>query len=147
LTFVLQSLVGAGVVGGIALLALGAFLLNKLLNGGSEYVTYGEACDILRKDERVQKEFGPGSELYFYGERASDRQIGARHTGLKHSSFVNPATGNKHTRVEFHMKNEADRHAVVVAEKWQRPEVVWYTWQWKELTVEFKVLNSKKFVL
>lgn len=40
----------------------------------------------------MRKEFG--SDLYFYGERTGERVVG-RHAGIKHITFVNPASGNK----------------------------------------------------
>lgn len=87
-----KSLIGFGVAGCVALLFVGGILLKKRLDGSSEYVVFEKAIDVISKDERVVKELG--ENLYFFGERTTDRAIG-RHAGIKHITYVNPATGNK----------------------------------------------------
>lgn len=87
-----KSLIGLGVLGCFAIAGVAGVLLWKRFSGSSEYVVFEKAISLIENDERIRKEFG--GDLYFYGERTNDRVIG-RHAGIKHVTFVNPASGNK----------------------------------------------------
>ncbi len=129
-----KSYMAFGVAGCVLVVAVGGLLVYKGVSGGSEYVVYNKAIELLRNNEMVKKEFG--DDINFYGER-SEGMRGGHHAGLVHVSEINPATGERHVIVMFHFKAGHDR-GDVKTEMHKKRQVLLDTWEFREVTMEWK---------
>jgi hypothetical protein len=124
-----KGLMGYGVVVIVGLVGGLGYMLSKGMYGGSEYVVYDKAIDVLREDAQIKKEFG--EELMFGGEG------GGRQTMILHNKkFSSPQTGEKHVQIKFHMWDMMHQHyGDVFCEMRKKSGLFWDEWVFNEISV------------
>jgi hypothetical protein len=129
------SYMAVGVVGCALIVAVTGLLVYKKFSGDSEYVVFEKTLALLKESEALEQQLG--AIRHAYGER-SEGLRGGHHAGIRHQNFVNPATGERHVQVEFHIYTARGERPLVRAEMAETRGAVRSEWRFVTVAAEWQ---------